>query len=186
MAFSLSHAEHLAMIAVAQAGPIGIDVEEVRAVRLDPDRLARMIAAGTGLAGGGSRADEPAAAAAITAWVRIEAFAKARGTGAWAALGELGVARRAGRPVGRAVASAGAGDTWITAEARRLAERDRLAVIDLDITRDAPGFRAAVAVPLERGAAEGTGRAAPCLAPRLADFASLVAAAEDGSPLTGR
>jgi 4'-phosphopantetheinyl transferase len=79
--FSIAHTHGLAVIAISNVGPIGIDIETTRLVRMPALRRAPIeqeairLAAGAPL--GGRDADERF----LRAWVRIEAIAKARGTG---------------------------------------------------------------------------------------------------------
>ena len=104
VSFSLSHSGDVAMIAIcsAAAGPIGIDVERARIVHMAPERRARIEAYALELAPG---RDLPVTTAATTdaitdaitetrllqAWVRIEALAKASGSGIGKTLTQAGV-----------------------------------------------------------------------------------------------
>ena len=75
LAFNLSHSGSLALVAVSQVGPLGVDVEEHRVIR-EVDRLAR-------------RYFTPGEAALVAAepraffrlWTRKEAWIKAQGGG---------------------------------------------------------------------------------------------------------
>jgi 4'-phosphopantetheinyl transferase len=90
VAFNLSDADHLALIAIAREGPIGVDLERVRPLHLAPHRRRAILASGAGLAGApwpGDAGDR----ALLAAWCRIEAYAKATGRGLAAALAELDV-----------------------------------------------------------------------------------------------
>ncbi|MCK4412795.1 MAG: 4'-phosphopantetheinyl transferase superfamily protein [Candidatus Eisenbacteria sp.] len=92
--FSLSHSGAWGLIGVSTAGEIGVDIERVRS-DLDPERLARRVFSSQeltvwdALATHGSGAAAPGSAAAeehrrqifLHAWVRKEAYAKARGEG---------------------------------------------------------------------------------------------------------
>jgi hypothetical protein len=73
VSFSISHTESMAMVAIASAGAVGIDVEHVQPV--DPRVVRRLL-------------NEPAAAAAdlsednaLSRWTQIEAVLKAAGAG---------------------------------------------------------------------------------------------------------
>jgi 4'-phosphopantetheinyl transferase len=91
-AFSLSHSDQLALIAVAPSGPIGVDLERARATTMEIRRRALIEAAGLAL--GGPRHDE--ADRLLAAWTRLEALAKALGAGMGRLLTMLGItARRA-------------------------------------------------------------------------------------------
>jgi 4'-phosphopantetheinyl transferase len=124
IAFSLSHADGVALIGVTRAGTIGVDLEPARTVRVSARRRAEIVAAGAGL---GARAPELAGADAafLQAWSRLEAYAKARGHGLAAALLELGLrgtggAQRTATPLAS-----------IETRARALARRAGLTVADL-------------------------------------------------------
>jgi 4'-phosphopantetheinyl transferase len=88
--FSLSHVAGLALIGLAASGPIGVDLERARAVRVRPPRRARIEEAGAAL-----NAEQPLpdgeAARFLQAWVRLEAFAKAQGGGIGRLLTRLGI-----------------------------------------------------------------------------------------------
>ena len=112
-AFSLSHTDGMALIGVARAGAIGVDLETARTLRMSSRRREEILAAAAGLAAGrrrGSCRDE----ALLRAWCRLEAFAKARGEGLSHVLGELGLREAGGRQLA---------GSQIAAAARRLARR---------------------------------------------------------------
>lgn len=93
--FNLAHSGCYAIIGLTREAAIGVDLEVVRDVRLSPERRAALIAAA-----GESSAAHPAAAeptATITAWVRLEALAKARGHGIGRQLTEAGVTKSGAR-----------------------------------------------------------------------------------------
>jgi 4'-phosphopantetheinyl transferase len=94
-AFSLSHVPGLALIGLARAGTIGVDLEKLRPLRLSDERRARIERAALDVAGGAPLPEAPERRA-LQAWVRIEAAAKADGCGVGPLLTRLGVAR-AGR-----------------------------------------------------------------------------------------
>jgi 4'-phosphopantetheinyl transferase len=149
--FSLSHTEGFALIGVAAASPVGVDVERRRPLRMLQRRRDEIRAVGSGL--GGRRLFDPESHAGLMqAWVRLEAFSKARGRALAQTLADLGL-RGKGGPVPPA---------RLQAEARRLARQAGLAVSDLDLP---PGLHGAAAV------AVGVGLPGPRLFP--ADRAGL-------------
>jgi 4'-phosphopantetheinyl transferase len=89
ISFSLSHAPGLALIGIARAGRIGVDVERTRTVRIDAHRRARIREAGAAM----DALPFPAAEgeAFLQAWVRLEAVAKADGCGIGRLLTRLGI-----------------------------------------------------------------------------------------------
>ena len=125
--FNVSHSGGAALIAVSNAVPIGIDLEEARGLKMTEDRRRRVIAAAARLAN-----DQPPTSHSdadldvLRAWVRLEAAAKALGTGIGQLLTEEGVV--GGKP----------GDAVATTAASRLDVRN------LDV---ATGYLAAVAAP---------------------------------------
>jgi 4'-phosphopantetheinyl transferase len=125
--FNVSHSGGAALIAVSDAVPIGIDLEEARRLKMTEDRRRRVIAAAARLANGQpatSRSD--ANLNVLRAWVRLEAAAKALGTGIGQLLTEEGVV--GGKP----------------ADSDRATAASRLDVRNLDV---ASGYIAAVAAP---------------------------------------
>ena len=103
--FSLSHADEAALIAVSRSGPLGIDVESRRVLRITPERQARLIAAAERLAIAGDESDGSNASRVTRAWVRLEAVAKASGSGIGRLLTEAGVVGGAGRSEAKDAAS---------------------------------------------------------------------------------
>lgn len=93
--FSLSHSGRHGLIAIA-ADAVGVDLEHERQVRIPADRRTAMLAAATALAPVGALAAGPSSAASpvLRAWVRLEAWGKARGSGIGALLHELGIRGR--------------------------------------------------------------------------------------------
>jgi 4'-phosphopantetheinyl transferase len=79
IAFSLSHGAGHALIATGAVGPLGVDIEGGRAIRMAGDRRTSIESAGAGLS---SQAlpFEPDARF-LQAWVRLEALSKAQGEG---------------------------------------------------------------------------------------------------------
>lgn len=82
--FSLSHVEDAALIATAGRGSVGVDLERTRPLRIGPRRRSLTEAAAEHVARtGGETAPLPALPPDdrfLMAWVRLEAFAKARRT----------------------------------------------------------------------------------------------------------
>lgn len=89
--FSVSHSGGLALVAISDVGPIGIDLELPRSVAIGEPRRTRIVDAGRRLAGlprlEGLAADDEF----LWAWVRLEAAAKALGTGIGQMLSGQGV-----------------------------------------------------------------------------------------------
>lgn len=88
--FSLAHCEAAAVIAVSRDGPVGIDVEAPRRVRISADRRGMLLEAARSLAPEAALPEGPGEAQFLQAWVRLEALAKATGEGLGALLGRLG------------------------------------------------------------------------------------------------
>src|SRR5262245_25454384 len=89
--FSLAHAEAAALIGVTRGAAIGVDLEEVRPVRIAGDRRRRILAAGAALIPTEGIDGMSEAEAFMRAWVRLEALAKARGEGLQRTLTALGL-----------------------------------------------------------------------------------------------
>lgn len=106
--FSLAHTKHLALIGMTAGGPLGVDIERTRPVWMPDARRAPIEAEAVALAAGaplqGAEPDERF----LRAWVRIEAVAKARGTGVGPMLERLRPGREEGRAVDRRAANQGA------------------------------------------------------------------------------
>jgi 4'-phosphopantetheinyl transferase len=135
IAFSLSHVDGVALIALAHGGDIGVDVERARRVRVREPRRGLIAAAGAQLNAGQPLPAKDGDDHFLQAWVRLEAFAKAQGCGIGRLLTQLGIVG------GRDVA---AGDLKDAVEAARAGARARV-VHDLDLGRE--GLFAAVALP---------------------------------------
>ncbi|MCL4765290.1 MAG: hypothetical protein KJZ80_03555 [Hyphomicrobiaceae bacterium] len=133
--FSLSHSGRLGLVAIA-AGPVGVDLEHEREVRFPADRQQAMLAAARALAPTAGRAGDraPDAPGILQAWVRLEAWGKARGSGVGALLHDLGIRGR------RWTAGGGAADDGELAAA--LLRQEALDLHDLDLP---PGLFGAVA-----------------------------------------
>jgi 4'-phosphopantetheinyl transferase len=137
-AFSLAHIDGLALIAMAPAGAVGVDLERPRRLHVSSRRRDEILAVGAGLGGplaAGTSHDPHHEEALLRAWCRLEAFAKAHGGGISHLLAEIGIRGPDGRqlPLAR-----------IEGAAHRLAQRDRLEIADLAMP---PGLLAAVAAP---------------------------------------
>jgi 4'-phosphopantetheinyl transferase len=89
--FSISHCDGAALIAVTADMPVGVDLEEKsRKLKMSTDRRIRVVQAAARL--GGERAfSADSDSDVLAAWVRLEAIAKARGTGIGRLLTEEGV-----------------------------------------------------------------------------------------------
>lgn len=94
VSFSLAHTRACALIALADDGPLGVDLERARAVRMPAARRAPIERAAVAMAAGAPLAGDDADSRFLNAWVRIEAVAKAEGTGVGPMLERL----RPGRP----------------------------------------------------------------------------------------
>lgn len=93
--FSLAHAAGAALIGISRGAAIGVDLEDVRPVRIAGDRRRRIKEAGTALnAAGLNRGSEEEAF--LRAWVRLEALAKADGAGLARTLAALGLRQAKG------------------------------------------------------------------------------------------
>lgn len=96
LGFSLAHIEAMALIGVSQVGPIGVDLEAPRPVRISAARREQLEAAAALLDPSSPLVDDPADRRFLQAWVRLEALAKTTGEGVGGLLGRL---EDAGRPV---------------------------------------------------------------------------------------
>ncbi len=130
--FNLSHTEDLALIGVAWAQPIGVDLEKVRPVKMDPRHIDAICAAGAGL-GREPLPGKNTVHAFLQAWARLEAFTKARGNTLPKTLEDAGVR---GRSHGETTLAG------IETKARRLAHSAGLFVGDVRLP---PGLHGAVA-----------------------------------------
>lgn len=138
LAFSLSHAESLALIGLSSTGDIGVDIEVARSVRIAPDRRRAIMVAAAGLAGqitAQHAPPSPGDAAFLDAWCRLEAYAKATGEGIGRTLTTLGLR---GDPKSWSLADVGPA-------ACRHAQRAGLRVASIDAPS---GFHAALAWPM--------------------------------------
>lgn len=116
VAFSLSHTRGQALVAIGPDGPLGVDLEMQRTVRLAALRRQQIEIAGAGLSATPLPGDE--LGRFLQAWVRLEALAKADGEGLAKVLtraGAFGGRRGAGAapdllPPGRQVHDLALGD----------------------------------------------------------------------------
>lgn len=96
LAFSLSHAAGRALIATGPPGPLGVDLEGERPVRLHGPRRVAIERAGAALSS--QPLPDDAEALFLQCWVRLEALSKAEGEGLARVLsraGAFGAGRRA-------------------------------------------------------------------------------------------
>lgn len=138
LSFNVSHSAGHALIAIAGGpGPVGVDIEAQRTVQLDARRQALIIAAGMALAGDGWHSAPPEARPHVLgAWTRLEAFAKARGSGMGHLLTELGILASRDRRLTDAEAAA---------SAARLRDAEGLSVASLALPAGLFGAVAAAA-----------------------------------------
>jgi phosphopantetheinyl transferase len=133
--FSLSHTAGFALIGVSATLAIGVDLEQTRPLGFSPRRRDEIVAAGMGL-GGRPLPEGDGEQAVLQAWVRVEAFSKARGVTLAQTLADLGLR---GPERGRSPLPD------LQAAARRLAAQAGLAVHDLSLPDDLQG---AAALPI--------------------------------------
>ena len=88
--FSLSHCDRAALIAIAPSGPIGADIEAARPLRVSAARADRVTAAASALSPLQDLPGHPAARF-LQSWVRLEALAKANGSGIGRTLTDAGI-----------------------------------------------------------------------------------------------
>jgi 4'-phosphopantetheinyl transferase len=89
--FSLAHVEATALIGITRGAAIGVDLEDVRPVRIAGERRRRILAAGAALVATEAITGVSEEEAFMRAWVRLEALAKARGEGLQRTLTALGL-----------------------------------------------------------------------------------------------
>ena len=87
--FSLAHTRGIALVALADDGAVGVDIERARRVRMPARRRGPIEDAAVAWAGGAALNGTTADARFLNAWVRLEARAKALGTGVGPILEEL-------------------------------------------------------------------------------------------------
>ena len=88
-AFSLAHVSGLALLGITSRGTIGVDLERLRPLNMSDDRRRRIIEAAAALVPAGTLPAE-GEAQFLQAWARLEAVAKARGSGIGVLLTGLG------------------------------------------------------------------------------------------------
>lgn len=88
--FNVSHTADVALIAVCRSSAVGVDIERRRVLSMTPERRQRIVAAAAGFAGN-EKTDPDSDVDVLRAWVRLEAVAKARGSGIGVLLTEEGV-----------------------------------------------------------------------------------------------
>lgn len=128
--FNVAHSATSALIGVGRVTAIGVDLETPRLLRLSDARRAAMVAAGLRIAEGAPLPDEEDART-LQAWARLEALAKADGTGIGRTLARLGIW---GRPA--------ASDT--PAAEHQAGHEEAFTIYDVAV---AAGHYAAVALP---------------------------------------
>lgn len=79
--FSLAHTQGVALVALADNGAVGVDIERARTVSMPEARRGPIEAAAVAWAHGVPLGGEDADCRFLNAWVRLEAVAKALGTG---------------------------------------------------------------------------------------------------------
>jgi 4'-phosphopantetheinyl transferase len=129
---SLSHTAGFALIGVSATLTIGVDLERTRPLGFSPRRRDEIAAVGIGL-GGRPLPEGDGERAVLQAWVRIEAFSKARGTTLAQTLADLGL---------RAPEHGRAPLLDLKAAGCRLAVQAGLAVHDLSLPADLQGAAA--------------------------------------------
>jgi len=124
--FSVSHAGQNALIALSGNGPVGVDLECWRTVHIHEPRRSQIAAAAAAIArraeDGRPTPGELDRAQLLSAWTRLEAWAKARGSGIGVLLTDLGLLG----PGSRRVSPEAAAES-----ARRLVALEGVAVADL-------------------------------------------------------
>ncbi|MDQ8698281.1 hypothetical protein [Hyphomicrobium sp. LHD-15] len=107
--FSLAHTKHLALIGITAGGPLGVDIERTRSVWMPDARRAPIEAEAVALAAGAPLQGADADERFLRAWVRIEAVAKAHGTGVGPMLERLRPGKEGRSAVDGGVADRGEG-----------------------------------------------------------------------------
>ncbi|MFM1813856.1 MAG: hypothetical protein RLZ98_551 [Pseudomonadota bacterium] len=120
-AFSISHTERTALVAVAPEGSIGVDVEASRELSFSVARRQSICAAA---AASGQSSDLDGDEYLLQSWTRLEAVAKARGSGIGRLLADLGIWGE-GQVRGD--------DAAVEKAARDLLQQEGISVHDLDL-----------------------------------------------------
>lgn len=143
--FSLAHTGQHALVGLAHAATIGVDLEHARPIRMSPSRREAIVAAGAGL--GPALLGQTGTANALggdtdtellCAWCRLEACAKADGRGLARLLVALGIRSAANQ----SPASPRKAPKDIELNARRFAAAAGLAVYDLALPASLHGAAA--------------------------------------------
>ena len=92
LAFSLAHSGLLALVAVAETGPLGVDLELPRPVAFEEPRRLQIEAVATAFQSGVALPSDPERRL-LAAWTRLEAVAKATGEGVGRMMTRLGMTR---------------------------------------------------------------------------------------------
>lgn len=122
--FSLSHSGRHGLIAISWS-EVGVDLEQDRRVQFPPERQKAMQGAARALVSASSD-PAPGPLGSLQAWVRLEAWGKARGSGIGALLHDLGIRGPAWRASG---GTADFGD-----RAAGLLEREGFSLHDLPLS----------------------------------------------------
>lgn len=151
LAFSVSHAAGRVLIAIAAGGgPVGVDVEPRRRLRMPEMRIQQIVAAASALCADMADVSD-AAGRSITAWCVLEAYAKAEGDGIAALLGALGIM--------------GPGGRWRSVADVRCVAEDRHAQALLRVSTIDAGTEMAAAVCAPQSLLEGLGNGGRVAAP---------------------
>lgn len=136
--FSLSHSGALLLLAVSPSGPLGVDIETRTMVEMDERRRAAIELAATALAPHAPLPSSSVVQRFLQAWTRLEALAKATGTGIGQVLTELAITGPASGLEDRQVRSA---ETMLVVEGQPLRVEDLMldgqAVAAIAVPRDA-------------------------------------------------
>lgn len=89
--FSIAHSGNFGLIGISAAGPIGVDIEVVRPLRMTQERQKRLIAAAAEFGPPLCDAESFPERMVLQAWVRLEAIAKATGEGMGSLLTRVGI-----------------------------------------------------------------------------------------------
>ena len=116
VSFSIAHSEHLALIALADGDPVGVDIEGSRQVRISADRRRLLEAAAQRLAPERALPDGPPDRRFLQSWVRLEALAKATGEGISALFGRLDLRGRLASPEQGGPEEGGPERAWIVSD----------------------------------------------------------------------
>lgn len=154
LAFSVSHAAGRVLIAMAAGGPVGVDIEPRRQLRMPELRVQQIVEAASALCADIADMSD-AADRSIAAWCVLEAYAKAEGDGIAALLGALGIMGPGGRS--RSVA-----DVKCVTEVRHAQALLRVATIDA-------GSEMAAALCAPQRLLDGSGNGGRVAAPLGAD-----------------